>query len=109
MCRRSMGRPYRRASRTNSITSPPRCLDLWNWRRNKQSRTRRCSSVLGEIPITSGSVDFIWEARPSVSALEPFNISNAKLFKLLPVPQPAIMDKFAIIAIIFFSLATAYA
>jgi hypothetical protein len=44
-----------------------------------------------------------------VSALEPFNISNAKLFKLLPVPQPAIMDKFAIIAIIFFSLATAYA
>jgi hypothetical protein len=64
MCRRSMGRPYRRASRTNSITSPPRCLDLWNWRRNKQSRTRRCSSVLGEIPITSGSVDFIWGARP---------------------------------------------
>jgi hypothetical protein len=44
-----------------------------------------------------------------VSALEPFNISNAKLFKLLPAPQPAIMEKFAIIAIMFFSLATAYA
>jgi len=52
-------------------------------------------------PGESQSYVTLLRAARQVSALEPFNISNAKLSKLLLAPQPAIIDKFAIIAIMF--------